>query len=110
MVLPAETGAGKSTAVPVALLDAFPGKILMLEPRRLATLAVARRVAEILGEEVGQTSGYLMHLDRRTGEKTRFIVMTQAILTNMLLDDPSLEGVSVVVIDEFHERDRKSVV
>lgn len=104
LVLTAETGAGKSTAVPIALLRAFPGKILMLEPRRLATLAVARRVAEILGEETGQSSGYIMHLDHKTGSKTRFIVMTQAILTNMLLSDPSLEGVSVVVIDEFHER------
>lgn len=104
MVLTAETGAGKSTAVPVALLKSFPGKILMLEPRRLAALAVARRVAEILGEDVGQTSGYLMHLDRKVSGKTRFTVMTQAILTNMLLEDPALEGVSVVVIDEFHER------
>ncbi len=104
MVLTAETGAGKSTAVPVALLRAFPGRILMLEPRRLATLAVARRVAEILGEEAGETSGYLMRLDRKTSSKTRLTVMTEAILTNMLLDDPSLEGVSVVVIDEFHER------
>ena len=104
MVLTAETGAGKSTAVPVALLRAFPGKILMLEPRRLATLAVARRVAEILGEEAGQTSGYVMRLDRKTSGKTRLTVMTEAILTNMLLEDPALEGVSVVVIDEFHER------
>lgn len=104
MVLTAETGAGKSTAVPVALLKSFPGKILMLEPRRLAALAVARRVAEILGEDVGLISGYLMHLDRKVSGKTRFTVMTQAILTNMLLEDPALEGVSVVVIDEFHER------
>lgn len=104
LVLTAETGAGKSTAVPVALLKSFPGKILMLEPRRLATLAVARRVAEILGEEVGHSSGYIMHLDHKTENTTRFIVMTQAILTNMMLRDPSLEGVSVVVIDEFHER------
>ena len=104
MVLTAETGAGKSTAVPVALLKSFPGKILMLEPRRLAALAVARRVAEILGEEAGQTAGYLMHLDRKVSGKTRLTVMTEAILTNMLLEDPVLEGVSVVVIDEFHER------
>lgn len=104
MVLTAETGAGKSTAVPVALLRTFSGKILMLEPRRLAALAVARRVAEILGEEAGQTAGYLMHLDRKVSGKTRLTVMTEAILTNMLLEDPALEGVSVVVIDEFHER------
>ncbi|MBQ6566567.1 MAG: DEAD/DEAH box helicase [Treponema sp.] len=104
MVLTAETGAGKSTAVPVALLRAFPGRILMLEPRRLATLAVARRVAEILGEEAGQTAGYVMRLDRKTSGRTRLTVMTEAILTNMLLEDPALEWVSVVVIDEFHER------
>lgn len=104
MVLTAETGAGKSTAVPIALLRAFSGKILMLEPRRLATLAVARRVAEILGEEAGQTSGYVMRLDRKTSSRTRLTVMTEAILTNMLLEDPALEGISVVVIDEFHER------
>ena len=104
MVLTAETGAGKSTAVPVALLKSFPGKILMLEPRRLAALAVARRVAEILGEEAGETAGYLMRLDRKVSGKTRLTVMTEAILTNMLLEDPALEGVSVVVIDEFHER------
>ncbi|MBQ9539683.1 MAG: DEAD/DEAH box helicase [Treponema sp.] len=104
LVLTAETGAGKSTAVPVALLRAFPGKIAMLEPRRLASLAVARRVAEILGEEPGKTVGYQMHLESRVSSQTRFTVMTQAILTNMLLEDPTLEGVSVVVIDEFHER------
>ncbi|MBP5463943.1 MAG: ATP-dependent helicase HrpB [Treponema sp.] len=104
MVLTAETGAGKSTAVPVALLRAFSGKILMLEPRRLAALAVARRVAEILGEEPGQTAGYLMRLDRKLSGTTRLTVMTEAILTNRLLEDPALEGVSVVVIVEFHER------
>lgn len=104
LVLTAETGAGKSTAMPLALLNYFPGKILMLEPRRIAALAVASRVATLLGEEVGETSGYRMHLETCVSAKTRFEVLTEAILVRMLQADPSLEGVSVVVLDEFHER------
>lgn len=104
LVLTAETGAGKSTAMPLALLNHFPGKILMLEPRRIAALAVASRVATLLGEEVGETSGYRMHLETCVSARTRFEVLTEAILVRMLQADPSLEGVSVVVLDEFHER------
>lgn len=104
LVFTAETGAGKSTAMPLALLQHFPGKILMLEPRRIAALAVASRVATLLGEEVGETSGYRMHLETCVSSKTRFEVLTEAILVRMLQADPSLEGVSVVVLDEFHER------
>ncbi|MCR4939813.1 MAG: DEAD/DEAH box helicase [Treponemataceae bacterium] len=104
LILTAETAAGKSTAVPPALLDAFPGKILMLEPRRLAAVAVASRVAELLGEECGETAGYRLHLDSFISKKTRFEVMTEAILVRMLQEDASLEGVSVVILDEFHER------
>ena len=104
LVLTAETGAGKSTAVPFALLAHFKKHILMLEPRRLAVLAVASRVAELLGEETGGTAGYVMHLERKTSPQTRFTVMTESILTRKLQADPSLEGVDVVVIDEFHER------
>jgi len=104
LVLTAETGAGKSTIVPLALLKAFSGQILMLEPRRLAALAVAGRVAHLLGEDCGQTAGYVMHLEKNVSPKTRFTVMTEAVLTKRLLDDPALEGVSVVVLDEFHER------
>lgn len=104
LVLTAETGAGKSTAMPLALLEHFPGKILMLEPRRIAALAVASRVATLLGEEVGETSGYRMHLETCVSSRTRFEVLTEAILVRMLQADPSLEGVSVVVLDEFHER------
>lgn len=104
LVLTAETGAGKSTAMPLALLEHFPGKILMLEPRRIAALAVASRVASLLGEEVGETSGYRMHLETCVSARTRFEVLTEAILVRMLQTDPSLEGVSVVVLDEFHER------
>ncbi len=104
LVLTAETAAGKSTVVPPALLDAFAGKILMLEPRRLAAVAVASRVAELLGEKCGETAGYRLHLDSCVSAKTRFEVMTEAILVRMMQEDASLDGVSVVILDEFHER------
>lgn len=104
LVLTAETGAGKSTAVPLALLENFPKKILMLEPRRLAAVNVASRVAELLGEQVGQTAGYKVFLENKTCGSTRLEVMTEAILTRRLQSDPSLEDASVVVLDEFHER------
>lgn len=104
LILTAETGAGKSTAVPLALLEQFPKKILMLEPRRLAAVNVASRVAELLGEEIGQTAGYKVFLENKTCGATRLEVMTEAILTRRLQSDPSLEDASVVVIDEFHER------
>ena len=104
MVLTADTGAGKSTAIPLALLKHFSGGILMLEPRRLAVLNVAMRVSSLLGENTGETCGYTMHLESKSSEKTRFTVLTEAILTRKIQNDPSLAGVSVVVIDEFHER------
>ncbi len=104
LILTAETGAGKSTAVPLALLEEFPKKILMLQPRRLAAVNVASRVAELLGERIGQTAGYKVFLENKTSESTRLEVMTEAILTRRLQADPSLEDASVVVLDEFHER------
>ena len=104
LVLTAQTAAGKSTAVPVALLHAFDGAILMLEPRRLAAVAIADRVAHLLGEPTGRTAGYRLHLESRVSAATRLEVMTEAILTRRLQQDPSLGGVSVVVLDEFHER------
>ncbi len=104
LILTAETGAGKSTAVPLALLEEFPKKILMLQPRRLAAVNVANRVAELLGERVGQTAGYKVFLENKTSDSTRLEVMTEAILTRRLQADPSLEDASVVVLDEFHER------
>ena len=104
LILTAETGAGKSTAVPLALLEEFPKKILMLQPRRLAAVNVASRVAELLGERVGQTAGYKVFLENKTSDSTRLEVMTEAILTRRLQADPSLEDASVVVLDEFHER------
>ena len=104
LVLTAETGAGKSTALPLALLKNFPGKILMLEPRRIAVLNIAYRVSELLGENPGESCGYVMHMDSCVSEKTRFTLMTEAVLTRKIQQDPSLAGVSVVVVDEFHER------
>lgn len=104
MVLTAQTGAGKSTAVPLALLKNFAGGILMLEPRRLAVLNIANRVSSLLGEEAGKTCGYVMRMEKRISDATRFTVLTEAVLTRRLQKDPALEGISVVVIDEFHER------
>ena len=104
LVLTAETAAGKSTAVPIALLRRVTGSIVMLEPRRIATVAVATRIAELLGEECGRTAGYRMRLESRVSGDTRIEIITEAILTRRLQKDPSLEGVSVVIIDEFHER------
>ncbi|MDY6397384.1 MAG: ATP-dependent helicase C-terminal domain-containing protein [Treponema sp.] len=104
LVLTAETAAGKSTAVPIALLEHFEGKILMLEPRRLAASAIADRLSDLLGEESGGTVGYRLHLDSKVSERTRLEVITEAILTRRLQADPLLEDVNVIVLDEFHER------
>lgn len=106
-VLEAPPGAGKSTVVPLALLDepwVRGRKILMLEPRRLAAHAVAMRMAATLGERVGETVGYRMRLDTRVGPRTRIEVVTEGVLTRMLQRDASLEGVAAVLFDEFHER------
>lgn len=106
-VLQAPPGAGKTTRVPLALLDeGWLGgrRIVMLEPRRLATRAAARRMAATLGEEVGATVGYRMRLDSRVGPATRIEVVTEGVLTRMLQDDPALEGVGLLAFDEFHER------
>jgi len=104
LVLTAETAAGKSTAVPLALLEGFDGKILMLEPRRLAASAIADRLSDLLGEETGGRVGYRLHLDSKVSASTRLEVITEAILTRRLQADPLLEDVNVIVLDEFHER------
>jgi ATP-dependent helicase HrpB len=106
-VLVAPPGAGKSTVVPLALLaaDWAQGKkLLLLEPRRLAARAVAARMAQSLGERVGETVGYRMRLDSRVGPRTRLEVVTEGILTRMLQTDAALDGVAAVLFDEFHER------
>ncbi len=107
LVLQAPPGAGKTTGVPLALLgEAWlaGGKVVMLEPRRLAARAAATRMAALLGEAVGQTVGYRIRLDSKIGPATRIEVVTEGILTRMMQDDPGLAGVAVVIFDEFHER------
>ena len=107
VVLAAPPGAGKTTVVPLALLDAdwLGGrKILLLEPRRLAARAAAERMAQTLGEQAGETIGYRTRLQSRIGPKTRIEVVTEGVFTRMILDDPGLEGVGAVLFDEFHER------
>lgn len=106
-VLEAPPGAGKTTRVPLALLNEpwLAGqKILMLEPRRLAARAAAERLANELGEKVGQTVGYRIRLDSKVGPETRIEVVTEGILTRRLQHDPALEGVGLLIFDEFHER------
>ncbi|HET7594882.1 MAG TPA: ATP-dependent helicase HrpB, partial [Stellaceae bacterium] len=106
-VLQAPPGAGKTTLAPLILLDApwLAGRrILMLEPRRLATRAAARRMAEMLGEKVGETVGYRTRLDTRVSAATRIEVVTEGILIRVIQDDPALDGIGLVIFDEFHER------
>ncbi|WP_079226424.1 ATP-dependent helicase HrpB [Pseudomonas putida] len=106
-VLEAPPGAGKTTRVPLALLNEpwLAGQtILMLEPRRLAARAAAERLASELGEKVGETVGYRIRLDSKVGPNTRIEVVTEGILTRRLQSDPALEGVGLLIFDEFHER------
>ena len=106
-VLEAPPGAGKTTRVPLALLGEpwLAGQsIVMLEPRRLAARAAAERLASELGEKVGETVGYRIRLDSKVGPRTRIEVVTEGILARRLQDDPALEGVGLVIFDEFHER------
>lgn len=110
LVVTAPAGAGKSTVLPLTILEGLgdisdvSGKIVMLEPRRIAARAVAERMAELLGEPLGQTVGYRVRFESRVTAATRIEVVTEGILTRMLTDDPTLEGVACVIFDEFHER------
>lgn len=105
LIITAPPGAGKSTLLPLSILEAqAEGKVIMLEPRRLAARQVATRMAAMLGEEVGKPVGYRMRFETRVSPQTRIEVLTEGILERMLVNDPTLDGVSTVIFDEFHER------
>lgn len=106
IVLKAPPGAGKSTRLPLALLQsgAVDGKIIMLEPRRLAARNIARYLAKQLGEKVGHTVGFRMRGENKTSQHTRLEIVTEGVMTRMLQSDPELSGVGLLIFDEFHER------
>lgn len=104
LVLEAPPGAGKTTRVPAAMLDAVAGQVLVLEPRRLAARLAAERVAQERGERAGETVGWQVRFQKVAGERTRLLYLTEGLLARRLLADPLLEGVDAVVLDEFHER------
>ena len=106
IIITAPPGAGKSTLLPLAFLQnmATDGNILMLEPRRIAAKQIALRMASMIDEPIGQTVGYRVRFEKKSSEKTRIEVLTEGILTRMLLADNELNGVSMVIFDEFHER------
>jgi ATP-dependent helicase HrpB len=104
VVLESPPGTGKTTRVPLACLDQGQGQVWVLEPRRLAARYSARWVARQLGQSVGDRVGYQVRLDSRCGPSTRLIYMTQGVFTRRLLDNPTLKGVDLVILDEFHER------
>ncbi|MDB4985696.1 MAG: hrpB, partial [Myxococcaceae bacterium] len=107
LVLVAEPGAGKTTRLPAALLEASfaqRGQVLVLEPRRLAARMAARRIASELGERVGERVGYIVRFEREVTERTRVVFLTEALLTRRFLEPQGLRDVSCVVLDEFHER------
>jgi len=111
VILQAPPGAGKTTLVPLALLGESwlaNKKILMLEPRRIATKTAAMRMASLLNETPGQTVGYRMRLESKVSSRTRIEIITEGVLTRMLQRDPSLEDVGLVIFDEFHERNLDS--
>ncbi len=106
-VVVAPPGAGKTTRIPLALQGqpwTNGGKLILLEPRRLAARAAAARMADTLGERVGDTVGYRVRLDTKVSARTRIEVVTEGVFTRMILDDPGLDGVAAVLFDEFHER------
>jgi len=106
-VLVAPPGAGKTTVVPLELLSvpwAASGKIIVLEPRRLAARAAADRMATTLGERVGDTVGFRVRMQSKVSQATRIEVVTEGVFTRMILADPELAGISCVIFDEFHER------
>ena len=106
VVITAPPGAGKSTLLPITIMHGMSGmgKILMLEPRRIAARQIAERMADILEENVGGTVGYRIRFENCVSQHTRIEVITEGILTRMAIDDPTLDGVDAVIFDEFHER------
>ena len=105
LVVTAPPGAGKSTLLPITILEGLgEGRVLMLEPRRLAARQIAERMAWLLGEPIGRTAGYRVRFESKVSSATRIEVLTEGILTRMIADDPTLEEVSAVIFDEFHER------
>ncbi len=113
LIITATPGAGKSTLLPLSILqglDVAEGKILLLEPRRLATKQIAERMADLIGEEAGKTVGYRVRFEKKVSAQTRIEVLTEGILTRMLVNDPMLDGVSTIIFDEFHERSLTSDV
>ena len=104
VVVTAPPGAGQSTLLPLTILEGVEGKVLMLEPRRVAARQIAERMAYMLGEPVGRTVGYRMRFEQKVSALTRVEVLTEGVLVRRLMDDPGLDGVSVVIFDEFHER------
>ena len=107
IILQAPPGAGKSTILPLELLnEKWLGdkKIIMLEPRRLATRSVATRMASLLNEDIGETIGYRIRFENRVSKNTKIEVVTEGILTRMLQNDNALDNVGLVIFDEFHER------
>jgi ATP-dependent helicase HrpB len=108
LVIEAPPGAGKTTRVPPALLEIVSGEVLVLEPRRIAARLAARRVAFEMGEQLGETVGYKVRFEEISGPRTRLRFLTEGVLTRRLLSDPTLKGVSAIVLDEFHERHLES--
>ena len=108
LVIEAPPGAGKTTRVPPALLTSLPGEVVVLEPRRIAARLSARRVAWEMGEPVGQTTGYQVRFEQAISARTRLRFVTDGVLTRRLISDPTLDGVSAVILDEFHERHLES--
>lgn len=106
LVVTAPPGAGKSTLLPLTILEGMngKGKILMLEPRRLAARQIAERMASLISEPAGKTVGYRVRFENKVSAETRIEVLTEGILTRMLINDATLEGVDVIIFDEFHER------
>lgn len=104
LVITAPPGAGKSTLLPLTIAQGMGKNVLVLEPRRLAARQIAERMAEMIGEEVGNQVGYRVRFENRVSAKTKIEVVTEGILTRRLISDPTLEGVDVIIFDEFHER------